>query len=83
MEEHLDTPEEFSLVKRAKSFTHAGRGLYLFVKTTQNAWVHLVVLLIQADCEHRTEAVELHEQFGYPKPVCLFGSQMDIMKTCI
>jgi diacylglycerol kinase (ATP) len=34
----------FSFVKRAKSFTHAGRGIWIFVKTTHNAWVHLVVL---------------------------------------
>ncbi len=32
------------MVKRAKSFTHAGRGLWIFIKTTHNAWVHLAVL---------------------------------------
>lgn len=36
--------ERFSIVKRAKSFTYAGRGLYIFIKTTHNAWVHLVLL---------------------------------------
>lgn len=46
MEERLDTEEEFSLIKRAKSFRHAGRGIWLFVKTTHNAWVHLVILAI-------------------------------------
>lgn len=46
MEERLDTPEEFSLIKRAKSFTYAGRGLWVFVKTTHNAWVHLVILVV-------------------------------------
>jgi len=44
--EILDTPEEFSLVKRAKSFTHAGRGLFVFLKTTHNAWIHLVLALV-------------------------------------
>lgn len=44
MPEQLDTTEEFSLVKRAKSFTHAGRGMYVFIKTTHNAWIHLVIL---------------------------------------
>jgi diacylglycerol kinase (ATP) len=46
MEERLDTPEEFSLIKRAKSFTYAGRGLWVFVKTTHNAWVHLIILVV-------------------------------------
>lgn len=44
--EVLDTPQEFSLIKRAKSFTYAGRGLYVFIKSTHNAWIHLVVLAI-------------------------------------
>lgn len=33
--------EQFSIVKRAKSFTHAGRGVYIFIKTTHNAWIHI------------------------------------------
>ncbi len=37
--------EKFSVVKRAKSFTHAGRGVWVLFKTTHNAWVHLFVLL--------------------------------------
>ena len=44
--ELLDTPEEFSLIKRAKSFTYAGRGIYVFIKTTHNAWIHLFILAI-------------------------------------
>lgn len=43
--EKLDTKAEFSLIKRAKSFTHAGRGIWVFLKTTHNAWIHIVVLL--------------------------------------
>lgn len=39
-------PEEnkFSIVKRAKSFAHAGRGIWILVKTTHNAWVHIFLL---------------------------------------
>lgn len=44
--EKLDTKEEFSLVKRARSFTHASRGIQIFIKTTHNAWIHLFVLII-------------------------------------
>lgn len=36
----------FSLIKRAKSFTHAGRGLWIFVKTTHNAWLHILFFII-------------------------------------
>lgn len=36
------TADQLSLVKRAKSFSHAGRGLWLFVRTTPNAWIHIV-----------------------------------------
>ena len=46
MHERLDTKEEFSVVKRAKSFTHAGRGVVVFIKTTHNAWIHLLILVI-------------------------------------
>ncbi len=34
--------KEFSLIKRAKSFTHAYRGLVLFLSTEHNAWMHVV-----------------------------------------
>ncbi len=46
MENRLDTKEEFSIIERARSFTHAIRGLWLFVRTTQNAWIQLVILSI-------------------------------------
>lgn len=36
--------QPFSVVARAKSFTHAGRGIVVFLKTTHNAWVHSVIL---------------------------------------
>jgi diacylglycerol kinase (ATP) len=31
-------------VKRAKSFTHAWRGIAVFIRTTHNAWIHLAIL---------------------------------------
>jgi diacylglycerol kinase (ATP) len=41
--EKVSEKKRFSLVARAKSFTHAFRGLSVFIKTTHNAWVHLFV----------------------------------------
>jgi len=32
------------LIKRAKSFVHAGRGVWIFIKDTPNVWVHGLVL---------------------------------------
>lgn len=46
MEQRIDTKQEFSLLKRAQSFSHAGRGVRLFLRTTHNAWIHVLVLLI-------------------------------------
>jgi len=46
MEEKLKQAERFSIVKRAKSFTHAGRGVGIFFKSTHNAWVHVGILVI-------------------------------------
>lgn len=46
MQEHIDTREEFSILKRARSFVHAGRGVKLFIQTTQNAWIELLVFLV-------------------------------------
>jgi len=44
MEEPQRNTEPFSFVKRAKGFTHAGRGIWVFLKTTHNAWIHLAIL---------------------------------------
>ncbi len=38
--------KEFSIIKRAKSFEHAGRGISLFIKTTHNAWIHVAATVI-------------------------------------
>lgn len=45
MEERIDTQKEFSLLKRAQSFSHAGRGLVLFMRTTPNAWIQLCIFV--------------------------------------
>lgn len=44
MKSQMDT-KGFSLVKRAKSFTHAGRGIGIFIRTTHNAWLHIAAFL--------------------------------------
>jgi diacylglycerol kinase len=33
------------LAKRAKSFVHAGRGLKIFLRTTHNAWIQIMLFL--------------------------------------
>ena len=38
--------KKFSLLKRAKSFEHAGRGLLVFIKGTHNAWMHLFFFVV-------------------------------------
>lgn len=43
---HKSDKEAFSIIKRARSFEHAGRGIATFIKTTHNAWIHLFVALI-------------------------------------
>ena len=44
MAENISEAREFSIVKRAKSFTYAWRGMAIFVRTTHNAWIHLAIL---------------------------------------
>ncbi len=46
MNQEEKATERFSVVKRAKSFTYAGRGMWIFIKTTHNAWIHLLVLVM-------------------------------------
>jgi diacylglycerol kinase (ATP) len=38
--------KQFSIVARAKSFTHAWRGIKLFIRTTHNAWVQIVTTFV-------------------------------------
>ena len=46
MIEPLPEKKRFSIVKRAKSFTYAGRGIWIFFKSTHNAWIHVLVLAL-------------------------------------
>lgn len=39
------SPANFSTAKRVQSFNHAGRGIWLFLKTTHNAWIHAFVFI--------------------------------------
>ncbi len=45
MEEPQRHDTKFSVIRRAQSFTHAGRGIWIFLKTTHNAWIHLFILI--------------------------------------
>ncbi len=38
--------ERFSLKKRIKSFGHAFRGIGVFLKTTHNVWIQLIILVL-------------------------------------
>jgi diacylglycerol kinase (ATP) len=42
--------KKFSFIQRAKSFNFAGRGIYLFIKTTHNAWIHIAAGLTAIFC---------------------------------
>lgn len=46
--EQLNQAEKkrFSLVARAKSFTHAGRGIRVYIASTHNAWIHLAIFAV-------------------------------------
>jgi len=46
MVQRLPADKRFSVVKRAKSFTHAGRGIWILVRSTHNAWLHLGILAL-------------------------------------
>lgn len=46
MSEKLNSKKEFSIIKRARSFVHAGRGIILFLKTTHNAWIHICIAIL-------------------------------------
>lgn len=44
--ENLSEKKAWSVVKRAQSFTHAFRGIRLFIKTTPNALIHMGIGII-------------------------------------
>ena len=45
MEKKLSERKRFSLVARAKSFTHAFRGWGILLKTTPNFWIQMFVAI--------------------------------------
>lgn len=42
----MEEQESFSVVKRAESFSHAGRGIWVFVRSTHNAWIHIAIFIL-------------------------------------
>ncbi len=38
--------EAFSIVKRAKSFSHALRGIKVMLATQHNTWIHVVLMVL-------------------------------------
>ena len=52
--------KEFSAVKRAESFTHAGRGVILFAKTAHNAWVQggIFIMVIFLGMYYQISSIE-------------------------
>jgi diacylglycerol kinase len=44
--EKISEKKRFSLIARAKSFTHAFRGIGVLVKSTHNFWIHIFVAVI-------------------------------------
>lgn len=46
MKDGSDENKRFSIIKRRESFAHAGRGLKIFIKTTHNAWIHIVLFFL-------------------------------------
>lgn len=43
---HIPESKKFSIVKRAESFTHAKRGLYIFIRSTHNAWIEIIAFIV-------------------------------------
>lgn len=43
MPQIIDTKKEFSLMARGKSFVNAGRGIKVFLQTTPNAWIQMLL----------------------------------------
>jgi len=46
MEKSVEDKKIFSILKRAKSFVHAGRGIWIFLKTTHNAWIQVFIMIL-------------------------------------
>lgn len=46
MDKIISEKKKFSIIARAKSFSHAGRGVYIFIKTTHNSWIQILFSVI-------------------------------------
>ena len=44
--ENKNITKKFSFIKRAESFTHAGRGVWIFFKSTHNAWIDIAAFIL-------------------------------------
>ena len=44
--EKINKKKRFSIVARAKSFTHAIRGIGVLVKSTHNFWIHIFAAIV-------------------------------------
>ena len=42
----MSEKKRFSIVARAKSFTHAIRGIAIFIKSTHSSWIQIIFALI-------------------------------------
>ena len=42
----ISEKKRFSIVRRAESFAHAGRGIAVFLKSTHNAWVQVTAFIL-------------------------------------
>jgi len=45
-EQKKEERKRFSIVARAKSFTHAFRGIGILIKSTHNFWIHIFFAII-------------------------------------
>src|SRR5665213_3164528 len=50
MEEKTSGKKQFSIVARAKGFTHAWRGICVMFKTQHNSWIHACVAILVIIC---------------------------------
>ena len=46
MEQNNKEKENFSVIKRVRSFGYAFRGIGLLIKSTHNAWIHIAIFIL-------------------------------------
>ncbi|MCX6753424.1 MAG: diacylglycerol kinase family protein [Candidatus Nomurabacteria bacterium] len=81
--EKMSEKKRFSIVARAKSFTHAIRGIAIFIKSTHNAWIHIVVACIVIYLGFilrisKTEWIELTFAIGFVLVAEAFNTAIEI-----